>query len=78
MGQSLVLVLLANLSSRHIFSSSTLMHALEKVKLVGCVRLCELMECSLPGSSVHGVFQARVLELACFKLVSLKLKQMDL
>ena len=25
--------------------------------------LSDLMDCSLPGSSVHGVFQARVLEL---------------
>ena len=34
-----------------------------KVKLLSCVRLCDLMDCSLPGSSVHGAFQARVLEL---------------
>ena len=26
------------------------------------VRLCNTMDCSLPGSSVHGIFQARVLE----------------
>ena len=26
------------------------------------VRLWDLMECSLPGSSVHGILQARVLE----------------
>ena len=26
------------------------------------VRLCDLMDCSPPGSSVHGIFQARVLE----------------
>ena len=25
--------------------------------------LSDLMDCSLPGSSVHGIFQARVLEL---------------
>ena len=24
--------------------------------------LCNPMDCSLPGSSVHGIFQARVLE----------------
>ena len=29
---------------------------------VGRVRLCATMDCSLPGSSVHGIFQARVLE----------------
>ena len=27
-----------------------------------CLTLCDLMDCSLPGSSVHGIFQARVLE----------------
>ena len=26
------------------------------------VRLCDPIDCSLPGSSVHGIFQARVLE----------------
>ena len=27
-----------------------------------CLTLCSPMDCSLPGSSVHGVFQARTLE----------------
>ena len=27
-----------------------------------CPTLLDLMDCSLPGSSVHGIFQARVLE----------------
>ena len=27
-----------------------------------CLTLFDPMDCSLPGSSVHGVFQARVLE----------------
>ena len=27
-----------------------------------CPTLSDLMNCSLPGSSVHGIFQARVLE----------------
>ena len=27
-----------------------------------CLTLCDRMDCSLPGSSVHGIFQARVLE----------------
>ena len=27
-----------------------------------CPTLCDSMDCSLPGSSIHGVFQARVLE----------------
>ena len=27
-----------------------------------CPTLCDPMDCSLPGSSVHGIFQAKVLE----------------
>ena len=27
-----------------------------------CLALCESMDCSPPGSSVHGIFQARILE----------------
>ena len=27
-----------------------------------CLTLCDRMDCSLPGSSVHGIFQATVLE----------------
>ena len=29
--------------------------------LQSCPTLCDPMDCSLPGSSVHGLFQARVL-----------------
>ena len=27
-----------------------------------CATLCDPMDCSLPGFSIHGIFQARVLE----------------
>ena len=27
-----------------------------------CSTLCDPMDCSLPGSSVHGILQARILE----------------
>ena len=30
--------------------------------LQSCLTLCDPMDCSLPGSSVHGILQARVLE----------------
>ena len=33
-----------------------------KLKSLSCVRLCDPMECSPPGFSVHGILQARVLE----------------
>jgi len=38
-----------------------------KVKLHSHVRLCNPVECSLPGSSVHGLFQAR--EVGCHFLL---------
>ena len=34
----------------------------ERVKSLSHVRLCDPMDCSLPGSSIHGILQARVLE----------------
>ena len=37
-------------------------HGKVKVKSLSHVRLCNPMDCSLPGSSVHGIFQARILE----------------
>ena len=27
-----------------------------------CLTLCDPMDCSLPGSFVHGIFQGRILE----------------
>ena len=27
-----------------------------------CLIICDLMDCSLPGSSVHGIFQGKLLE----------------
>ena len=35
-----------------------------------CPTLSDPMHCSLPGSSVHGVFQARVLEWGAIALIS--------
>ena len=33
------------------------------------VLLCESMDCSLPGSSVHGILQARITEVGCHALI---------
>ena len=33
-----------------------------KVTVRSCLTLCDPMDCSLPGSSIHGIFQARILE----------------
>ena len=38
------------------------MHESEKEVAQSCPTLSDPMDCSLPGSSVHGIFQARVLE----------------
>ena len=38
---------------------SACMHA---KSLQSCLTLCEPMDCGLPGSSVHGILQARILE----------------
>ena len=35
-----------------------------------CLTLSDPMDCSLPGSSVHGIFQARVLELGAIAFVN--------
>ena len=34
----------------------------ENVSCSFCLTFCDHMDCGLPGSSVHGVFQARILE----------------
>ena len=38
------------------------MHESESEVAQLCPTLSDSMDCSLPGSSVHGIFQARVLE----------------
>ena len=38
------------------------MHESESEVAQSCPTLSDLMDCSLPGSSVHGIVQARVLE----------------
>ena len=43
------------------FSSLSLLFKTSEVTQ-SCLTLCDPMDCSLPGSSVHGIFQARVLE----------------
>ena len=34
-----------------------------------CLTLSDPMDCSLPGSSIHGIFQARVLEWGANKIL---------
>ena len=37
-------------------------HESESEVTQSCLTLSDPMDCSLPGSSIHGIFQARVLE----------------
>ena len=51
-----------------------------KVKSFSRPTLCDPMDCSLPGSSIHGIFEARVLEwgaIAFSNLISLGTKKMQ-
>ena len=34
-----------------------------------CLTLSDPMDCSLPGSSIHGIFQARVLEWGAIAII---------
>ena len=34
-----------------------------------CLTLCDLMDCSVPGSSIHGILQARILRVGCHSLL---------
>ena len=49
------------LSNSGLFSHITLSESESEVAQ-SCLTLCNLADCSLPGSSVHGIFQAIVLE----------------
>ena len=40
----------------------------KEMKSLSQVRLCDPMDCSPPGSSVHGILQARILEWLPFLL----------
>ena len=46
-----------DLMSKALFPTATAAKSLQS-----CPTLSDPMDCSLPGSSVHGIFQARVLE----------------
>ena len=52
----------AAIASIQITNSKTFLCTERKEMAQSCPTLCYPMDCSLPGSSVHGIFQARVLE----------------
>ena len=49
-----------------------------KVKVKSCMTLSDPMDCSLPGSSIHGIFQARVLQWGAIRLPNLRLQPFPL
>ena len=48
--------------SYHIFLISSISVKKESEVAQLCLTLCDSMDCSLPGSTIHGIFQARILE----------------
>ena len=42
-----------------------------------CSTLRDPMDCSLPGSSIHGIFQVTVLEWGCHRLLCIKRQSMQ-
>ena len=52
----------------------------ESEVIQSCPTISDPMDCSLPGSSIHGIFQARVLEWGaiCMSLGKHKLKQHEI
>ena len=42
--------------------------------LQSCLTLCDPMDCSLPGSSIHGIFWSTVLEWGAIAFSQLQLK----
>ena len=45
-----------------LYAATTAAAAAAAELLQSCLTLCDLVDCSLPGSSVNGIFQAKVLE----------------
>ena len=49
-------------NSHKLFDKYCVLRAVRSLQL--CLTLCDPMDCSLPGSFVHGILQARILEWA--------------
>ena len=49
-----------------IYYSTTFEHIIQGLIAQSCPTLCDPTDCSQPGSSVHGIFQARILEWVAF------------
>ena len=62
-GISTIISMVSNLSTVkgnvHLHASTSATGKV-KVKVKSCPTLCDPMDCSLPGSSIHGIFQAKI------------------
>ena len=50
--------------NKNMISSEIIKYLELKMKALvaqSCLTLCDSMDCSLPGSSIHGIFQERIL-----------------
>ena len=59
------LIVIKQSTEKMLFKMSKLNHCESESEVAqSCPTLCDLMDRSLPGSVVHGIFQARILEWA--------------
>ena len=63
--------MLAKFKLRSMSELLTLEKESESEVAQSCPIICDPMDCSLPGSSVHGIFQARVLEWGAILSISI-------
>ena len=50
-------------------SSISIIQNTNQMKSLGCVQLCNPIDCSLPGSSVHGIFPGKNTGVGCHSLL---------
>ena len=55
-----VVIFFTAFNSHKLFDKYCVLRAVRSLQL--CLTLCDPMDCSLPGSSVHGISKARILE----------------
>ena len=66
LGTSILCTSILNLKYTSDYGKKYLALFIPKVKSLSCLTLCDPMDCSLPDSPLHGIFQARVLEWVVF------------
>ena len=60
----------------YLFFAETSRLLVQKLHAQACPALSDLIDCSPPGSSVHGILQARILEVgSCFLLQGIFMAQ---